>query len=280
MLVSILIHGAFLCVRFAPPQAFRMGSADSSLEIVLVNAKSEKESPDPQAHAQANLDGGGAEADADAIPASPLPDMGQISEGDILASAKSRVEELQKEQKILVEKVDRKIRESVAPPDDRPTERAPADTGVSDQAGSPQVLKGMAASIERNIQEQGSRPEKIFVTPRTREVSHAMYYRAMQRKIEEVGTLNFPQRNGRKLYGDLTVLIPVAIDGTLYEGEGGPRVERSSGNAILDRAAIRIVRRAAPFGAFPPKMQQEFSGKVWVMVARFRFTRDDSLRTD
>ena len=255
-----------------------MGTPDSSLEILLVNAKSEKEPLDPQAAAQASLDGGG--ADTDDIPASPLPDMGQFSDGDILASAQSRVEELQKEQKQLAEKVDQKIRANVTPPVEKPAERAPADTGTTDQGSSQQLLAGMAASIERNIQEQGSRPEKIFVTPRTREVSHAMYYRAMQRKIEEVGTLNFPQRNGRKLYGDLTVLIPVAIDGTLYEGEGGPRVERSSGNAILDRAAIRIVRRAAPFGAFPPKMQQEFSGKVWVMVARFRFTRDDSLRTD
>jgi protein TonB len=107
-----------------------------------------------------------------------------------------------------------------------------------------------------------------------------MYYKAMQRKIEEVGTLNFPQRNGRKLYGELTILIPVSADGTLYEVEGGPRVEKSSGNITLDSAAVRIVRRAAPFGAFPPRMQEEFSGKVWVMVARFHFTKDDSLRTE
>ena len=278
MLVSLLIHGVLLCVRFAPPQPFRHAPPDTTLEIILVNARSEAAPADPQAVAQVNLDGGG--SDAEALPTSPLPDTGQFFDGDILASAKSRMEQLQKEQKQLVEKVDQKLRASVRPSVPSRTEQDQADTGITAQVSSPQLLAGMAASIERNIQEQGSRPQKVFVTPRTREVSHAMYYRAMQRKIEEVGTLNFPQRNGRKLYGELTVLIPVAIDGSLFEGEGGPRVEKTSGNATLDRAAIRIVRRAAPFGAFPPKMQEEFSGKIWVMVARFRFTREDALQTD
>jgi hypothetical protein len=57
-----------------------------------------------------------------------------------------------------------------------------------------------------------------------------MYYKAMQKRVEEVGTLNFPQQNGRKLYGELVVYIPVFQDGSIYQKEGGPRIERSSGN--------------------------------------------------
>jgi protein TonB len=278
VLVSILIHGTLMFVRFAPPRAFHMASPDPALEVILVNAKSKSMPFKPEAVAQASLNGGG--ANENVTPQSPLPDARRISDGDILASAERKVEELQKEQKQLAAKLKEKVKVNVASVKEKPSVQDRADAGIKKQTDSQQALASQAASIERNIEEQGNRPKKVFVTPQTREVIYAMYYKSMQRKIEDIGTLNFPQRNGKKIYGELTVLIPVSPDGTLYEKEGGPRVEKSSGNPVLDNAALRIVRRAAPFGAFPPKMQEAFSGRIWVMVARFHFTRDDALKTE
>ena len=107
-----------------------------------------------------------------------------------------------------------------------------------------------------------------------------MYYKALQDRVEKTGTLNFPQENGNKLYGELVIYIPVYQDGTIYDKDGGPRVERSSGNPALDRAALRIVLRSAPFGKFPSNMRSTDKDDVWEIITRFKFTREDGLLTE
>ena len=119
-------------------------------------------------------------------------------------------------------------------------------------------------------------PKKTLITPSTKAVPLAMYYNSMQNRIEQIGTLNFPQDNGRKLYGKLTVEIPVFYDGTIYEREGGIIIKQSSGNTTLDNAAKRIVQQSAPFGRFPPNMRAKY-GQVWVLVAYLNFTREKGL---
>ncbi|MDR0934356.1 MAG: TonB family protein [Burkholderiaceae bacterium] len=276
VLVSVLIHGILMFVRFVPPSAFHIVPPDTSLEVVLVNARGKNAPLKPGALAQANLDGGGAMEKG--RPKSPLPDTGRFSDGDVLASSERRVASLQNEQKQLAARLKEELG-SIPQPKEKPSEKDSADASVKQQAASQETIAGRAAAIDRNIETQGSQPKKIHITPRTREVGYAMYYKAIQRKIEGVGTLNFPQRNGRKLYGELTVYIPVAPDGSLYDKEGGPRVEQSSGSRALDNAALRIVRLSAPFGPFPRKMRMEVN-EVWVIVTRFRFTREDALKTE
>lgn len=265
-------------VRFVPPSAFHIVPPDPALEVVLVNARTKGMPLNPEAVAQANLDGGGTKEKGQMT--SPLPDTGRVSEGDVLASSHRRIEELQKQQKQLAAKLKDELKTRVPQATETGSSKEGGDKGVSAQTDSQEGIAGRAAAIDRNMAEQAGRPKKVFISPRTREVGHAMYYKSMQRKIENIGTLNFPQRNGRKLYGELVVTIPVAQDGTLYEKEGGPRVEKSSGNAALDNAALRIVRRAAPFGPFPPKMRSAMTSEVWVIETRFRFTRDEALKTD
>ena len=118
------------------------------------------------------------------------------------------------------------------------------------------------------------------ITANTRDVGYAMYYKALRKRVESFGLINFPQRNGTKLYGELTVRIPVYRDGTLFEKEGGPGIERSSGNPALDRAALNIIRRAAPFGPFPKSMQSKNGGAdVWIIITKLRFTRDQGVQS-
>jgi protein TonB len=136
------------------------------------------------------------------------------------------------------------------------------------------------AEISETIEDQNKRPKKTMITPSTREAGYATYYKTMQKRIEDFGTLNFPNVNGRKLYGQLMLSIPVFQDGTIYEKDGGIKVERSSGNPALDEAAMRIVRRSAPFGRFPPNMLSSDKDDLWVIITTFKFTRDDKLQAD
>lgn len=110
-----------------------------------------------------------------------------------------------------------------------------------------------------------------IITSQTRDVGDAMYFKSVQKKVESIGVINFPQKNGTRLYGQLTVRINVYHDGSLYEKAGGVSIVKSSGNRALDAAALDIVRRAAPFG--------RFSGNARSIITRLNFTRDQGLKS-
>ena len=272
---SVLAHAFLLAIRFAAPDAFRLQPADPGLEVILVNAKHARAPVKADALAQANLDGGG---NADAGRAqSPLPDLRKIENGDSIKALQRRIAELEQQQKNVLTKV-RQSQFNSAPVADQ-AKPDPSRTGT-DNADSARAIARMTAEITQRIADENKRPKKTFISPSTREVGYAMYYKAMQKRVEEVGTLNFPQQNGHKLYGELVVYIPIFQDGSLYEKEGGPRVERSSGNPALDKAALAIVRRAAPFGKFPANMRSSDKDDLWIVVTRFKFTREEKLQAE
>ena len=272
---SVLAHAFLLAIRFAAPDAFRLQPADPGLEVILVNAKHARAPVKADALAQANLDGGG---NADAGRAqSPLPDLRKIENGDSIKALQRRIAELEQQQKNVLTKV-RQSQFNSAPVADQ-ARPDPSRTGT-DNVDSAKAIARMTAEITQRIADENKRPKKTFISPSTREVGYAMYYKAMQKRVEEVGTLNFPQQNGRKLYGELVVYIPIFQDGSLYEKEGGPRVERSSGNPALDKAALAIVRRAAPFGKFPANMRSSDKDDLWIVVTRFKFTREEKLQAE
>jgi protein TonB len=272
---SVLAHAALLAVRFVAPDAFRLQPADPGLEVILVNAKHANKPTKADALAQANLDGGGNAELGRAR--SPLPDLRKTENGESIKALQRRIAELEQFQQNVLTQVKRST--FAAPP---VTERDKPDPNRlgADQIDTNKAIARTAAEITQTIEDQNKRPKKTFITPSTREVGYAVYYKQMQKRVEEVGTLNFPQQNGRKLYGELVVYIPIFQDGTLYQKDGGPRIERSSGNPALDNAALQIVRRAAPFGKFPPNMRSTDKDDLWVIITRFKFTREDKMEAD
>lgn len=138
----------------------------------------------------------------------------------------------------------------------------------------------LAVEISQLIEEQKKLPIKTFITPSTKSVAHAMYYTNVRNRIENNGTKNFPKKNGEKLYGELIVYIPIYQDGSLFLRDGGPRVEKSSGNVDLDSAALEIIQRAAPFDPFPAGAISRHKDDVWVIITRFNFTREEVLPVD
>lgn len=278
VVISLLLHGLLLAVRFAAPEPVRFKPVDPGLEVILVNARHEKKPVKAEALAQANLDGGG---NADAGRAkSPLPNLKKSEDGDNIKAARRRVAELEQQQKVLAQNT-RQTRTSApkTAPQESPNPTPPTPAAPDDNENS-RALARAEAEISRQIEDYNKRPRKTQITPSTREVGYAMYYSQLQKRIESIGTLNFPQQNGKKLYGELVIYIPVFQDGTIYEKEGGPRVERPSGNPALDEAALRIVRRAAPFGRFPDNMRSTGKDDVWEIITRFKFTRDDAVQTE
>jgi protein TonB len=272
---SVAAHAVLLAIRFVAPDALRFEPADPGLEVILVNAKHAKAPTKAEALAQANLEGGGT-ADAGRSK-SPLPDLRKNENGDSIKALQKRIVELEQLQQNVLTRV-QKSPFVAAPVTDR-DKPDPTRTGADELDTTRQIAR-MTAEITQTIEDQNKRPKRTHISPSTRQVGYALYYKAMQKQVEEVGTLNFPQQNGKKLYGELVVSIPVFQDGTLYQKEGGPRIERSSGNPALDKAALEIVRRAAPFGAFPQNMRTAGKDDLWIVITRFTFTREEKVKAE
>lgn len=275
--VSLTVHVALLAIRFVPPEAFRFSPTDPGLEVILVNAKHDRKPVKADALAQANLDGGGNAEQGRSK--SPLPDMRHVQDGDSLREKRQKVAELEALQQKMMAQMNASPT-AVKPSTEQQKRPTPVVTDGVDSQEKARVLARMEAEIAKDIENYNKRPKKTQISPNTKQVQYAEYYIALQKRIEQVGTLNFPEQNGKKLYGELIVYIPVFHDGSIYDREGGPRVEASSGNPALDKAAVRIVRSAAPFGRFPANMRSAGKDDVWEIVTRFKFTRDKGLETE
>jgi protein TonB len=89
----------------------------------------------------------------------------------------------------------------------------------------------------------------------TRSSQIAEYLDGWKRRVERVGTLNFPDAARRRaLSGNPVLEVAIRADGHLEE----VTVRRSSGHPELDAAAMRIVRLASPFDPFPPAMRSGY----------------------
>lgn len=135
------------------------------------------------------------------------------------------------------------------------------------------LLLKQLAEIERRIKQDHQRPRKRYIGPSTREEAYAIYYDRLRRAIEDKGTSNFPSAGGKKLYGELTMVVTVDQQGQVVATE----VAESSGNRQLDRRAEVIARSAGPFGHFTQTMRQQ--ADQIVVVSRFRFSRNETLET-
>lgn len=263
--VSLGVHAALLGVRFVDPEGFNRVFRDTPLEVILVNARSTEPPVKAQAIAQAALAGGG-EAQAGRA-TSPLPPSALTEVGDAMESARKQVEQLQEQQQQLLAQVRRELAR-LPPPDPKRDEGSPEAQARQEQQ---RQLLQMLAEIEKRINEENSRPRKRYVSPSTEEAPYAIYYDRLKRRIEEKGTQNFPEERGRKLYGELVMVIWVDARGRVIDTE----IVQSSGQKALDKRAQAIARGAGPFGPFNDTMRQQTD--VIAVASRFKFSRDEGM---
>ena len=267
LLASAAVHGALLTVRFVDPEGFNRAFRDTPLEVILVNARSSEPPAQAQAIAQVHLAGGGEAERGRAT--SPLPVAATVAIGDAAEDARRRIDEMQQQQQQLLAQIRRELA-AMPPPD---PQRDAGDPKEREQDERRRQLLQLLAEIEKRINEQNARPKKRYISPATREAVYALYYDGLRRRIEERGTRNFPQANGRKLYGELTMNVTVDAAGRVVEAE----IVRPSTSRRLDQQAVAIVHAASPFGPFSPAMRAQ--ADQIVVTSRFRFTRDEGLET-
>ena len=268
LLLSLGVHAALLTLRVVDPEAFDRILQDTSLEVVLVNASSAEAPPQAQVIAQRNLAGGGDAEQGRAT--SPLPPAPANQAGDSLDEAQRQIEQMQLQQMQLLAQMKRELARLATTDQARPSAQdQPAARAEEERR---RQLLDQLAQIEKRINDENARPRRRYVSPSAREGVHAIYYDTLRSRIEDIGTRNFPEDKGVKLYGELSMLLEIDSLGRVVEAE----IIQTSGNRLLDRKAQSIVRGAGPYGHFTPQMRAQFDRLVF--VSRFRFTREQGLQ--
>ncbi len=261
------LHAGLLGVRFADPERFNKVFKDTPLEVILVNARASEKPQKAQAIAQFSLAGGGQLDKGRAT--SPLPPSALTLTGDAAEDAQRSIDAMQEQQMQLLAQVRKEVAKLSAPDPQVPANR---QAQLAREEKRRQLVK-VLGEIEKRVNEENARPKKRFISPSTMAGVHAIYATRFKETVEKLGTQNFPSVAGRKLYGELIMLISLDAKGQVIQTE----IVTSSGNKTLDRLAQTIVRAGAPYGRFTPEMLREF--QVLVTSSRFRFTRDETLET-
>lgn len=305
LLVSVLLHaGMIFGIKFEPPDLSVFKDHMSALEIVLVNAKTATAPQKADVLAQANLDrGGNTEEDRQAKSALPAPvekpqetvpkpveqrpeqvqqkTPRPVSDETKAERQQQRVAELEQQARELMvqaKQSDQQLASQEEVPVSKTEQDDRAAAPVLDRATLSSAIKDMArleAQIAKQSDEYQKRPKRKFIGARVQEYRFATYIESWRQKVERVGNLNYPQAaKEQKLYGQLMMTVSIKADGTIEKIE----LNRSSGYAVLDDAARRIVELAAPYSPFPENIRQDTD--ILVITRTWSFTRQDSFAND
>ena len=239
VLLALAVHAALLLgISF---KATISEHHSRQIEVTLANRPSQAAPEDARLLAQANQRGSGDEAQVDQItsantPPVSMPAQQQATPGQDAVTTSSMA------QRMLPREQD-----SQASPE------------INLQGISPEVdrlnmeLASLQAELDEQTRSYADQPRVRRLTAASAKQSvDAAYLLDWRQRLEAVGNKYYPEASIRYgIFGDVRLLVVILQDGSLEQ----VRVLSSSGYAVLDEAAIKVVRMAAPYSPFPPELK-------------------------
>lgn len=254
---SALIHLlVILGIGFTLPR-LRSHEGLPTLEITLVQTHTTKAPLDPDFLAQARQDGGGDSHKRD-IARSPLParELGEqrLRLPTLAPAPQPEVTARRDTPDLFSQDAKTKIARPEPQPPRKVLQQTQPNPGLVARAQRDAERAQLNAEISREWQTFQGRPRHKYVNARTQEYRYALYMDAWRAKVERIGNLNYPEEAKRRhLTGSLVLDVALKADGTV----ASISVLRSSGQKLLDDAAVRIIELASPFAPFTPEMRGE-----------------------
>lgn len=220
------------------------------IEVTLATRPSQTAPDEAQHIAQQNQEGSGQEAEVDAVTSrnneypqqSPTPQQAapQQVDADVLASGELLSTVAAAPRKVNAQQEQEETRRSATP-------------GLNPEVDRlNQQLASLEAELDEQTQAYVNRPRvRRLTSVSAKQAVDAAYLADWRQRLEAVGNKYYPEASVRYgLYGDLRLLVVIHKDGSLED----IRILKSSGYAVLDEAAIKIVRLAAPYSPFPSEL--------------------------
>ncbi|MDM3872050.1 energy transducer TonB [Porticoccus sp. W117] len=262
---ALIIFGIGFTIALSSPPA-------PTLEVTLAQHNTEQQPEEADYLAQHNQQGSGDQSDKAQITTdrqSPLPAPAVQETEPVAATPQQR---RHAEATALL---------TTTAASDRSTpsaERAEQDTGEQaenfDQA-TRQELASLQARLDQQRQEYSRMPRINRLTAAsTRSANEAAYMHYWVQRIEQTGNRFYPEEARRRgIFGNLRLAVTLLPDGDVESIE----ILQSSGQAILDQAAIRIVRQAGPFDPFPSELKEWDKFEI---IRTWQFIAGNQLKTD
>ena len=267
VLLAVVAHVALIfSISFDAANSTR---SSPQIEVTLASRPSTAQQQDARHVAQANQEGSGDQAEINQVTS---------RNNDLPAGARSPQQAPQR-QTNRSSSVQRDILATSAT-----AERA-VGTAQAQQQEQQNLLQGISpevdrlsselASLEAELDEQtrtyANQPRvRRLTSVATAQAVDAAYLLDWRRRLEAVGNKYYPEASVRYgIYGDLRLLVVIRQDGSLED----IRVLSSSGYAVLDEAAIKIVRMAAPYSPFPPELMATTDKLEIIRTWQFRENR-------
>jgi protein TonB len=238
-----------------------------TLDVVLVNWRSESKPEEVDFLAQASQQGGGESTEVsrpsqEYTGAMPAPSEGEdpLDQREQVSSvADAAREQILKEEDTSEFSQQVTMIEQAEPP-------LPSAAALMQES---MTMARLQPGIQRDRQSQSKLPRRKWISANTREYEFAAYMQAWVAKVERVGNLNYPEEVRRlKLIGDLVMTVGINLDGSVESID----IQRSSGKPQLDQAATRIVRLAEPYSPLPEYINNTVD--VLHITRTWRFSRD------
>jgi protein TonB len=270
--LATIFHGmVILGVTFSvsPPADSKTAP---SLDIILVQTKSPVDVKDADYLAQVSQQGGG-NAEEKARPQELFSAPTLANEPGIAEQTSEPQVQKQKQNEQLA-LVTQKNAEYIINTEENPVKADDNSTINKTNISRKTQTARLAAEISNIIEEQASIDRTKYLNSSTKEFTPAKYMRDWINHVERVGNLNYPDQARRKnLSGTLILDVVINADGKLLKTD----LRQSSGHQILDDAAKRIVKLAAPFSAFSKKLHKE--ADVIHITRSWEFFNNSSIRT-
>ncbi|MGH8485424.1 MAG: TonB family protein, partial [Pseudomonas sp.] len=276
LFLAALVHLALILglgFTFTKPEEIRR-----TMEITLSTFKSDKAPEKADYLAQDNQQGSGT-LDKKAVPKTTEVAPFQDSKINKVTPPPASRPEVQPQptppKAVVTTQAPKPQKVETKPKEVKPQPKPKAATPEFDSSQLSSQIASLEAELSHEQQLYAKRPRihRLNAASTMRDKG-AWYKDEWRKKVERIGNLNYPDEARRQqIYGSLRLMVSINSDGSLYE----VLVLESSGQPLLDQAAQRIVRLAAPFAPFTGDLADIDRLEI---IRTWRFARGDRLSSN
>lgn len=275
---AIVLHAVvILGITFTPNIKKALDRSRQTMDITLVQSRSDKRPDDAQYLAQADHLGSGntkektpPKAPSNQRRITPRQANGEAPDFQLAAAPPVSQKHIKKPEILTAKHADNQLAETHV----NKTKLSPHAPTAAELLTRSMEIASLSAELKQQQAAYTGRKRHTRISASTQEFKYAAYMDTWRTKVERIGRLNYPEAAKKhKIYGALLLDVAINTDGSV----AGISLRSSSGSKILDDAAIRIVKLAAPFAPLPDNIRADTD--VLHILRTWIFKSGDTLYT-
>lgn len=269
LFMALALHAiVVLGITFAPEPP---RSSAQTMEITLSQSDDKTDPEEADFLAQTSQKGSGTEEEPVEMTSPQSAELSQQEIAEVQPEPPSQVEPVRQQEQPVVQTEAESERQVSRPDTAEPESEEPLPVKEKKSLMERSLeIASLEARFDQQRQAYAKKPRVMRVTAAsTLKSTNAWYVQNWVSKVTRVGNINYPKEARQAgIYGTLRMLVSLKKDGSIKE----LAILESSGSTVLDDAAIRIVRMAAPFAPFPDEMRENVDEleiiRTWVFERR------------